>query len=86
MDDMKNSPVMGEMPKSNSNDCDGTESPLFLSHAEAAALFNAVGFCCTSIKAMQCVVQEPIISVLADEEMSIYSEIRKKLYVFLGAV
>lgn len=85
MNNMNATPIMGNIPN-NSNDCEEMESPIFLTHAEASAMFNAIGFCTTTIKAMQCVIQEPVVAVLSDEEMAVYSDIRKKLFAFLGGV
>lgn len=76
-------PFMGEMPYSKEHTTDEMESPLFISRSEAGVLFNALGFTCTTVKSMQCVIQDPVVSVISDEELEAYSDIRKKLYEFL---
>lgn len=76
-------PIMGEMPCSKESNNDEMESPLFVSHTEAGLLFNALGFTFTTVKTAQCVIQDPIVSVISDEELEAYSDLRKKLYEFL---
>lgn len=82
---ISNAPLMGAMPKPPApNGCEELEIPFFLTRQEAGAIFNAIGFCVTSAKGLQCVVQEPALAVLLDEELEVYAELRTKLFHFLS--
>lgn len=80
-----NAPIMGDMPTPHTPTvCEEMESPIFLSRQEAGAIFNAIGFCVTSVQGMKCLVQEPALAFLLDEEMEVYAELRSKLFHFLS--